>query len=118
MTLALGAVPDDRMQVYLRAADAVVLPYRDVLTSGSAILAMTFGQPVIAPAIGCLPESLGSEGTILYDADAPDGLERRPAGGAGRRPGALGGARRGACRDPVLGPHRGADRGAVPGRPW
>ena len=75
VTLALGLVPDDRMQVYLRAADAVVLPYRDVLTSGSAILAMTFGLPVIAPAIGCLPESLGSEGTILYDPSAPDGLE-------------------------------------------
>jgi len=76
VSVALGEVPDDRIQVYLRAADAVVLPYRDVLTSGSAILAMTFGQPVIAPAIGCLPESLGSEGTILYDASAPDGLER------------------------------------------
>jgi beta-1,4-mannosyltransferase len=75
VSLALGVIPDDRMQVYLRGADAVVLPYRDVLTSGSAILAMTFGQPVIAPAIGCLPESLGSEGTILYDAADPDGLE-------------------------------------------
>ena len=75
VTVALGEVPDDRMQVYLRAADAVVLPYTDVLTSGSAILAMTFGRPVIAPAIGCLPESLGSDGTILYDPVAPGGLE-------------------------------------------
>lgn len=74
VSLALETIPDDRMQVYLRGADAVVLPYRDVLTSGSAILAMTFGQPVIAPAIGCLPESLGSEGTILYAADDPNGL--------------------------------------------
>jgi beta-1,4-mannosyltransferase len=73
--LELDLIPDDRMQVYLRAADAVVLPYRDVLTSGSAILAMTFGQPVIAPAIGCLPESLGSEGTLLYDPADPVGLE-------------------------------------------
>lgn len=76
VTLELSTIPDDRMQVYLRAADAVVLPYRDVLTSGSAILAMTFGQPVIAPAIGCLPESLGSDGTILYDAADPHGLGR------------------------------------------
>jgi glycosyltransferase involved in cell wall biosynthesis len=74
ISCALEVIPDDRMQVYLRGADAVVLPYRDVLTSGSAILAMTFGQPVIAPAIGCLPESLGSEGTILYAADDPDAL--------------------------------------------
>ena len=74
ISCALGIIPDDRMQVYLRGADAVILPYRDVLTSGSAILAMTFGQPVIAPAIGCLPESLGSEGTILYAADDPNAL--------------------------------------------
>ncbi|MEZ4597387.1 MAG: glycosyltransferase [Chloroflexota bacterium] len=55
MALLPGNVPDDRMQVFLRAADVMVLPYRDVLTSGSAILAMTFGLPVVAPRIGCLP---------------------------------------------------------------
>ena len=66
-------VPDDRIQVFLRAADAMVLPYRDVLTSGSAILAMTFGVPVVAPRIGCLPETLDACG-ILYDADEPGGL--------------------------------------------
>jgi glycosyltransferase involved in cell wall biosynthesis len=66
-------VPDDRIQVFLRAADALVLPYRDVLTSGSAILGMTFGVPVVAPRIGCLPETLETCG-ILYDADQPDGL--------------------------------------------
>ena len=66
-------VPDDRMQVFLRAADAMVLPYRDVLTSGSAILAMTFGVPVLAPRIGCLPETLEECG-ILYDPDRKDGL--------------------------------------------
>ncbi len=76
VSLSLGVVPDDEMQRYLRAADAVVLPYRDVLSSGSAILAMTFGRPVIAPAIGCLPEALGADGTILYDPAAADGLER------------------------------------------
>ncbi len=37
MTLALETIPDDEMQVYLHAADAVVLPYRDVLSSGSAV---------------------------------------------------------------------------------
>jgi glycosyltransferase involved in cell wall biosynthesis len=68
-----GLVPDDRMQVFLRGADALVLPYRDVLTSGSAVLGMTFGLPVIAPRIGCLPETLDGC-SILYDPDRPDGL--------------------------------------------
>ncbi len=75
ITFVPGAVPDELMQVYLRGADVAVLPYRDVLTSGSAILAMTFGLPVVAPAIGCLPETL--EGcSVLYDPDAPDALRR------------------------------------------
>jgi glycosyltransferase involved in cell wall biosynthesis len=68
-----GRVSDDRMALHLRAADVMVLPYRDVLTSGSAVLGMTFGLPVVAPRIGCLPETL--EGcSILYDADQADGL--------------------------------------------
>lgn len=73
VALLPGNVPDDRMQVFLRAADVMVLPYRDVLTSGSAILAMTFGLPVVAPRIGCLPETL-SGCAILYDPEAPQGL--------------------------------------------
>ena len=101
------------MQMYLRAADAVVLPYKDVLTSGSAILAMTFGQPVIAPAIGCLPESLGAEGTILYDPSTPDGLERALRGRDDDGPRDARGACGCACRQPVVGSHRDAHRGAV-----
>lgn len=73
VVLHAGTVPDERMQVYLRAADMLVLPYRDVLTSGSAILGMTFGLPIIAPRIGCLPETLDGC-SILYDADLPWGL--------------------------------------------
>ena len=33
-------VPDERIQVYMRGSDLVALPYRDILTSGAAVLAM------------------------------------------------------------------------------
>jgi glycosyltransferase involved in cell wall biosynthesis len=72
--LWLGHVPDDRVQRYLRAADAVVLPFRDVLTSGSAILAMSFGRAVVAPGLGCLPETVGADAGITYDPGDPEGL--------------------------------------------
>lgn len=73
ISLRLGRVKDPRMQLFLRSADAMVLPYRDVLTSGSAVLGMTFGLPIVAPRIGCLPETL--EGcSVMYDAADPDGL--------------------------------------------
>ena len=70
--LRRGHVKDTKMQLFLRGADVMVLPYRDVLTSGSAILGMTFGLPVIAPRIGCLPETL-EDCSILYP-DQPGGL--------------------------------------------
>lgn len=40
---------DERMLTLVRAADAVVLPYRRVLNSGSALLALTLGRPVLLP---------------------------------------------------------------------
>jgi len=67
-------IPDDEIQIYMNAADIIVLPYRDILTSGAVILAMSFGKPVIAPAIGCIPDVLDSEGGILYDPSEKEGL--------------------------------------------
>ncbi|MGD1914664.1 MAG: glycosyltransferase [Phycisphaerales bacterium] len=74
-----GFVRDEKLQVFFRAADAVVLPYARVFTSGSAALAGTFGRAVIAPNVGCLPDQIGDAG-ILYppaDRDAlPSALQR------------------------------------------
>jgi glycosyltransferase involved in cell wall biosynthesis len=71
----LEYIPNDEVQVYMNAADVVVLPYREILTSGSLLLAMSFGRPVVAPAIGCIPEVAGAEANFLYDPDEADGLE-------------------------------------------
>jgi beta-1,4-mannosyltransferase len=74
--LRLDRIPEAELSGILRAADAVVLPFRDILTSGSAILALSHGRPVIAPAMGCLPETLPADASILYDPEAADGLRR------------------------------------------
>ena len=52
----------------------MVLPFSDVLTSGSAILALSLGRPVIAPALGCLPELISDRFGLNFDADSPEGL--------------------------------------------
>ena len=44
-----GFVSDERIQCYMNASDAVVLPYRQILTSGAAMLAMSFGRACVAP---------------------------------------------------------------------
>lgn len=59
-------VPDDEVQVYMNAADAVVLPYREIATSGAAVLAMSFGKAVITASTGCNPELIGDRGGLLY----------------------------------------------------
>jgi glycosyltransferase involved in cell wall biosynthesis len=62
-------IPADELQVYFNAADMAVLPYRQITTSGAAILAFSFGAPVIAPAIGAFPDLLNSTRGVLYQPD-------------------------------------------------
>jgi beta-1,4-mannosyltransferase len=48
--LHLDEVADEELQVFLNAADLVVLPYERLLESGIALLALSFGRPVLVPA--------------------------------------------------------------------
>lgn len=67
-------IPDDEIQIYMNAADVVVLCYKEVLTSGAIILAMSFAKPVIAPAMGCIPDVIDKYGGWLYEPADEKGL--------------------------------------------
>ena len=67
---------NEEFQVFLNAADVTVLPFLDVLTSGSAITSLSFGRPVIIPAIGCLPELIDHTSGILYNPQDPAALSQ------------------------------------------
>ena len=54
--LSLKRVGDEELQDYFNAADVAVFPYRDILNSGSALMALSFDTPVLVPAIGSMPE--------------------------------------------------------------
>lgn len=69
-------IPDDELQLFLRACDAVVIPYREILTSGSAVLAMSFGRPVVTIDRGFLHDIVVEGSGILYDPDDAGGLAR------------------------------------------
>ena len=69
-------LPDDELQLFLRACDAVVIPYREILTSGSAVLAMSFGRPVVTIDRGFLHDVVVEGSGILYDPDDAGGLAR------------------------------------------
>jgi glycosyltransferase involved in cell wall biosynthesis len=64
------------LEAVVRAADLVALPFRDVLNSGSALLALSLERPVLAAARGALPElqaEAGPDWVRLLDGppDAP-----------------------------------------------
>lgn len=68
-----GHVADADIAQYYMAADVVCLPFKAVTTSGSALLALTFGKPLIAPRAGALldvPEAAG----YFYDPSKKDAL--------------------------------------------
>ncbi|MEL7354082.1 MAG: glycosyltransferase [Cyanobacteria bacterium J06560_5] len=69
-----GFVPDEKIQLYMNAADIVALPYREFLTSGAVSLAMSFGKACLAPNIGSIGELLNDKGAFLYDPSEEEGL--------------------------------------------
>lgn len=70
----LEYVQDNDMQLYMNSADVTVFPYTDILTSGSVLLAMSFGKAIIVPQIGCISETLDAQGAFLYDPNDVNGL--------------------------------------------
>ena len=51
-------IPDDQVEPYFLASDAVVIPYVDIFQSGVPFLAFSFGLPVIATDVGSLRDDV------------------------------------------------------------
>jgi len=67
-------ITEEQIQVYFNASDMIVYPFKKILTSGGIFLAMSFGKPIIAPQLGCIPETIDEKGAFLYDPKKVDGL--------------------------------------------
>lgn len=67
-------VEENKMHLFFSAADVVVFPFENILTSGSLILAMSYGKPIIAPRLGGIPETIGVADSLLYDSEDDRGL--------------------------------------------
>ena len=74
ITFHPGFVPDERIQFYMNACDAAVLPHRQIFTSGAAMLAMSFGRACVAPRLSGMLELLDEQGAFLYDHQRPHAL--------------------------------------------
>jgi beta-1,4-mannosyltransferase len=70
--LHLQHIPDAEVACYIRAADLVVLPFREILNSGSAVLALSLDRPILVPAKGSMTELqqfAGAEWVRLYSGE-------------------------------------------------
>ncbi|MGM0558425.1 MAG: glycosyltransferase family 4 protein [Myxococcota bacterium] len=70
---AAGFIPDELAQVYFRAADVVALPYAQILTSGAAVLSMSFGRPLVVPDVAVLRDLVGEDGAIYFSPSQNNG---------------------------------------------
>jgi beta-1,4-mannosyltransferase len=67
-------VANDRIHLFFSAASIAVLPYKKVLNSGSLILAMSYGLPVIASKLGSISEYLDTATQLLFEPEDETGL--------------------------------------------
>jgi D-inositol-3-phosphate glycosyltransferase len=77
VTLRPEFVPDDQIEVFFKAADVLVLPYRHVYQSGVLFLALNFGLPVLAADVGSLRDDIVErESGFVFKPEDPVDLAR------------------------------------------
>jgi len=67
-------IPDEELEVFFKAADVLVLPYRHIFQSGPLFTSYRFGLPVIATDVGSFREDIieGKTGYICKPEDHED----------------------------------------------
>ncbi|QNK60761.1 glycosyltransferase family 4 protein [Paenibacillus sp. PAMC21692] len=69
-----GFIPNEEVADLLNAADALVLPYKEITTSGSAILGLTFKKLVVMPDNEFIDDYFQEHMAIRYDPSFAGGL--------------------------------------------
>jgi len=67
-------IPDEKVELYFKGADVLVLPYTHIYQSGVLFLGYSFGLPVIAADVGSLKEDIieGKTGFAFKSRDSID----------------------------------------------
>ena len=82
-------IATEQVQLFFGASDLVVIPFREVLNSGSAILGLSFDRPVLVPDLGSMGElqrSVGEAWVRAYQPPLDPGELRGALDWAMRRP--------------------------------
>jgi D-inositol-3-phosphate glycosyltransferase len=67
-------IPDEETEIYFKAADVFVLPYKHIYQSGVFFLGQSFGIPVLASDVGSLKDEIveGQTGFVFQPEDPVD----------------------------------------------
>jgi glycosyltransferase involved in cell wall biosynthesis len=75
ITFADQFIDDHTLQLLYRSADVAVFPYERILTSGSALLALSFGTPAVLPDVGMVRDLFARAPCgFAFQNAAPDSL--------------------------------------------
>lgn len=66
VTIQPTKIPYEQVQLFVKASDAGVIPYRRTLNSGSAMLHLTFGRPIVTVNEPAIVEGLPREAYELF----------------------------------------------------
>ncbi len=76
LILRLQFVPAEQVNLYLSAADCMVLPFRKILTSGSLTLASSYSVPVVVPDFAQVREAIAPHQGRFFTPKDPSDLCR------------------------------------------
>ncbi len=74
IVLRVQFIPNEEIELYLKAADVLVLPYKEIFQSGVLFLGYSFGLPVVATDVGSFREEIieGKTGFLCRPGDPGD----------------------------------------------
>ncbi len=74
LLLRANFIPDEETEIYFKAADVLVLPYKQIYQSGVLFLGYSFGLPVLAADVGPLRDEIveGKTGFVFRPEDPVD----------------------------------------------
>lgn len=68
-------IPEEEVSHFFEASDVMCIPYNEILTSGSAMLAIGFGVPVVSINKGFLKDVISSDCGILINETSADSIK-------------------------------------------
>ncbi|MGA7160095.1 MAG: oligosaccharide flippase family protein [Bacteroidota bacterium] len=75
ITIVNQYISENETQLYMRSADFGILPFREILHSGTAMLFSSFDCPIIVPNLGWFPEIFEHHNIgIMYDHASANGM--------------------------------------------